>query len=236
MSTPAFTRNFGDSSSRASVIPEFFMDSVIDQAASAAQGRQIWTDLEMVKVIMPGNSLMMPNFKVTDEHRQRWPEHYKAFKEGLEPPTDGTPIEQWPILSKAQVKELRYLEIRTIENMANIPDSTLQRMGMGGMALRDLARSYLDDGQKHQLETKMMHENEALRSQLSAQQQQIDTLNQTLTTLHQQYLATANRPNPLSTMIPGVEALQQSPPVAESSLDKIAKRRGRPPKVQPEAA
>lgn len=234
MSTPSYTRDFGDSSSRASVIPEFFMDAVLDQVATAAQGREIWRDEERVKVIMPGNQLTVPVFKVTDEHRQRWPKEYAAFKEGVEFTEEGTPLEQWPVLSKGQVKELRYLGFKTVENVAAVSDANLQRMGLGARALREMAKSYLDDAAKHALETKLTRENQVLRDQVAAMQNQIEQLNSAMTTLHSQFMAKADAPNPLATMIPGVgAAAPQHEAPAESSLDRLAKRKPGRPRKQP---
>lgn len=38
---------------------------------------------EQVTVTLPGNGLTRPTFKVTDEHRKKWPGEYAKFRESL---------------------------------------------------------------------------------------------------------------------------------------------------------
>src|SRR4029077_1175917 len=112
--TGQFTRtNSFAPSTRDSVQPRFHIEPVVDEIASADQGRPIFRNEERVQFIMPG-SPNQPVFRVSDEHRQRWAEQYAAFKRGEEMAVDGTPLEQWPILTRGQVLELKAIGIYTV--------------------------------------------------------------------------------------------------------------------------
>src|ERR1700674_1234177 len=102
--------------------PRFFLHDEQDQLATEQQGRPIFKSEERVEIIMPGNPLTRPVQRVTDEHRQKWPEQYKAFKQGQEMSVEGTPLEQWPILKRAQVLELKALGHLTVEHVATMDD------------------------------------------------------------------------------------------------------------------
>jgi hypothetical protein len=239
MSTPTNIRNFDSANERGQARPVFSVEPVLDQAASDREGRQIWKDEERVTIYMPGNNLNIPCFKVTDEFKERWPKEYAAFKAGIEPPEDGIPIEQWPILNKSMVRELRYLNIRTVEDLAGMSDATLQRVGIGGNRLRDLAKAYLDDSLKHALEVKLSKQNESQAIELAALKNQVEELSKIATAQNTKLMQLADAPNPLATMIPG-NMIPQSvldQPQATSSLDKLAKRKpGRPSKTDKDAA
>src|SRR5690348_2123060 len=149
--------------------PRFHIEAVPDDAASAAQGRPIFRQEERVQFLMPG-SPNQPVFRVTDEHRDRWPEAYAAFRRGEEMSPDGTPLEQWPILTRAQVLELKALNVFTVEQAAQLPDTAVQKIGRGGYALRDRAKAYLDEADALAFSERLNRENEALNSQVVAQQ------------------------------------------------------------------
>jgi len=102
-----------------------------------------WVDREVVQIFIPGDAKAVPVQKVTDEHRDRWPQHYQAFKSNQEPSVDGTPLEMWGGLSKAQVANLKAANIRTVEDIAGLTDGQLDAVGRGARELRIAAQSYV---------------------------------------------------------------------------------------------
>ena len=69
------------------------------------------------------------------------------FKDGLELPEHGTPITNWPAISPAQTRVLLDINVRTIEDVAEMNEETLNRLGMGGRALKEKARAWLDSSE-----------------------------------------------------------------------------------------
>jgi hypothetical protein len=137
------TNSFGAGVERS--YPRFFIEAVQDQPATNEAGRPIFRDEERVEIIMPGNPYTRPVQRVTDAHRQQWPKEYAAFKAGLELAPEGTPLEEWPRLKRGQVFELKALGFKTVEQVADMDDQAIQRVGMGGRQLCELARAFLDD-------------------------------------------------------------------------------------------
>lgn len=124
--------------------PEFFIDAVQNVPASEDAGRPIYREVEKVRVHIAGDQKSVHVAKVTDIHRQRWPEHYEAFKKGLEAPSEGTPLAEWPLMTTSRVKELQHFKIRTVEDLAGLRDGALAGIGMGGRELQKQAKAYLD--------------------------------------------------------------------------------------------
>jgi len=68
-------------------------------------------------------------------------EHYKTTQEN---PEFGTPVKSWPSITPAQVQVLLNANLRTIEDVAEANEEAVTRIGMGGRALKEKARAWLD--------------------------------------------------------------------------------------------
>jgi hypothetical protein len=156
-----------------------------------------------VKIHIPGNSLSVVVERVNDDHRQRWPEHYKRFKDGMQMAHEGTPLEMWPaIASKSQVLFLKYHEIHTVEQMAGVSDYNLGKLGMGANQLRDLAKAFLDSAARNAMTKSLMAENEKVTMELLDAKTQITALKELMTAMQGQIDGLANRPN-IMNHVPG---------------------------------
>jgi hypothetical protein len=216
--------------------PRFFLESVQDVVASETQGRPIFRDEERVEIIMPGNPNTRPVARVTDEHKQRWPKEYEAFRQGMEVSPDGTPLEEWSILKRSQVLELKALGFKTVEHIRDMDDLAIQRIGMGGRRLKEAADIFLDDANRVALESRLSADNERKDAEIAALRRQVEEMAALTQQTFSELQTLKNTPSPLATNIPGMsdpvemaKAVQQQP-VAASSLDSIGTRRkgGRP--------
>jgi hypothetical protein len=123
--------------------PRFHLRPVRQGFKSEQAGRDIWEDAEYVEIFTPGMTRSIPCEPVGETHRGRWPAQYEAFRKGLEPPAEGTPLEQWPPLSPAQVLTLKAAHVRTVEQLAEVSDAALQTIGLGARGLRTKAGDWL---------------------------------------------------------------------------------------------
>lgn len=126
-------------------IPRFYRDKDLNGFKSNEAGRPVFDDVERVEIIVPGEKLSMAVERVKQTHRDRWPTQYAAFKANLEVAAEGWPLEEWPPLSPAQVANLKSLNIATVEQLAQISDTALDKIGMGARSLRDKAQAALSN-------------------------------------------------------------------------------------------
>jgi hypothetical protein len=214
----------------------FFRDAVPNEAASMTAGRPIYQDEERIEISFPGNQLNIWVGRVTEEHRQKYARQYEAFLKGEEIAHEGTPIEQMTVLNKAQVKELKYFDIFTVEDAANLSEQGVQAIGMGGARLREMAKKYLEQAQGFAPIAKLVSDNENLLSQLQAQKAQMEEMNRTLMAMQGQLQTYAQAPLPPQMMAPIQQPIQSiTPQAALSSLDSIGaepvkRKPGRPRK------
>jgi len=132
--------------------------AVEDRAASLAAGHYVSKDVDFAIITRPGSRDTLDKEAIVwlSEIREKgrmnaipstWFEafnaSYKAWKDGEEVPPNGTPIKGWPILSPSAQKDLIHAGIRTVEDLADMPDQELSVIGTGALSFKQKAKSWL---------------------------------------------------------------------------------------------
>jgi hypothetical protein len=112
-----------------------------------------------VRITAPGDKTSVVDQVVKEHHKARFPRQWLYFQ--MQQSNDaaaqiGTPLTQWLTdapadINRDQVAELNILKFVTVEQLALASDNQLQRIGMGGIGLREKARVYLN--RKNRTET-----------------------------------------------------------------------------------
>jgi hypothetical protein len=105
-------------------------------------GRPIYVDREYIRKMIPGdreNEVVRP---VRPEDIVAYRARYNQFKSGQTQAIAGTPLEQWPGLTKAQVRELAFFNVRSVEQLAQVSDANLSKIGTY-TAIRKKAQDWL---------------------------------------------------------------------------------------------
>lgn len=79
-----------------------------------------------------------------EEWLETYRRRYEAWKRNEEIPENGTSLKNWPLLSPAQLATLLAINLRTVEDVAGANEEAIRRLGMGGRALVEKAKSFLD--------------------------------------------------------------------------------------------
>jgi hypothetical protein len=148
---------------RGMAIAKFFKGQVKDEAKSAAQGRICYRDVDMIQIIIPGDKHNVVMRKIKPSDKVNYPKQYEAFRKMEEFVPEGTLIDNWPLLSRSQIEDMKYQGIFTVEQLANLPDDLLQRLGMGARRIRDNAIAFLEAAKTGAVPAKLVSENEALQ-------------------------------------------------------------------------
>jgi hypothetical protein len=117
----------------------FYMGAVPDDAKTASEGRPIFRDVECIQIFNSKDNVI--DRPVRDTDKQRWPRAYQAWKNtgDGEPGAVGTRLEHWPLMTRAQVEEFKFFKVFTVEQLAALPDSTVQKM-VGAVKLKQMAQ------------------------------------------------------------------------------------------------
>lgn len=117
--------------------PTFYMDKRPNPKTGELE------DVEMFRVLSPGENLNIMGGEVTDQHRERWPQFYEAFKRN-ETLATGTPLSKWPELASNLdfVTQLQAFRFFTVEDVAGMNDSA-HRLFPGALTWCRKAQAWL---------------------------------------------------------------------------------------------
>jgi hypothetical protein len=152
---------------KVSAFPRFFVESELQEFKSNEAGHSIYADVEMVEVIIPGDSKSTWAGRVKQEHKDRWPREYEAFKKGQAVEHDGYPLKMWPPMTPALVATLGALNVYTVEQLAAVQDGALQNLGTGGRQLRDKAKMFLEQQAGGEPLARIVAELEQMKAQVA---------------------------------------------------------------------
>ncbi len=152
----------------------FFIEAVEIKAESEKQGRPVYRDVPFIKVVVPGDVNNIIERKATKDDELKFPKAWARFKAEEADVLEGTPLEQWPQMSRSLVKESKFFEIHTVEQLANLSDINVSRMGMGYMDLRNKAKAYLVAAAGTAGETAQAAENQRLKDMIADLQRQMN--------------------------------------------------------------
>jgi hypothetical protein len=157
----------------------FSRKPILNAMKSTQEGRAIYEERDYITIYTPGSQLSVIEAPVTErDYAKRFGARYKAWLENQKEAVIGTPLESWPFMFNkvALVAELKYMNVHTVEQIANLPDVHLQKL-MGGHELRAKAVEWLDKnfGADAQL-TKMSEEAAKAKEELEVVKEQLAQL------------------------------------------------------------
>ena len=172
---------------------QFYKKSVKQEDASNEAGRPIFKEFDFVRIMIPGDNLTEIDTYAQESHKQRFPRQWAHYQNQVANHEDiiGTPLEQWPQITRSQADELRGLKFHTVESIADCSDQQLQRIGMvAGMSpynFRLKAKAFLnlatDSAEVAHREAEMQalrQENDKIKAEtdakLAAMQEQMSAL------------------------------------------------------------
>jgi hypothetical protein len=159
----------------AKLLVKFFFKTKEDTSKSAEQGRPVYKDVEYVDISIPGNRGSGVKRPASFKDKQRFPRHYAAFKQRVELPQEGTPLSEWPVISRSMAEELAFHGVKTVEHMADMSDSIASSF-MGGQSFKSKAKEWLDRARKDVTESHLAAELDKRDKLIATMQTQLDML------------------------------------------------------------
>lgn len=150
----------------------FTMEAVLDRAATTTEGRNIYKDIEFVTIRIPGDKLSVVHRPVNPSDKHRFPLQYAAFRNMRGEEIVGTPLSTWLGIKPSQVKELEFFNVRTVEQLAAMPDGSAGGSMMGILALRTAAKNFIAIAKENAPLQRVQQELEARDATIAALQEQ----------------------------------------------------------------
>lgn len=159
----------------------FAQASHFDDVQTRDEQRPVFVMKDYVTIMVPGDQTSVVHRPIRESDKDRFPLQYAAFLNGKEQQV-GFPLAEWPAISRAQVDELTYFKITTVEALANVSDTVKQRF-MGLTPLSEKAKAWLavrkGEEPAMQLAAAMASKDEelnSLRAQMQMMQEQMAEL------------------------------------------------------------
>ena len=165
-------------------VVSFYNGVQINDGKTAAAGRPIYDDVEMIRIQWAGNTKSelhapasdrsdRPIVNREDQSRYwpKWKDHpdfkaaYEAFKAGNEHVVNGTPVSELPFLTDARRLELKAINILTAEQLAAIDINS--KLGRDLVSLRQQAAVYLQRAAGAAVDAQHEMEKAAMQAQLA---------------------------------------------------------------------
>ena len=153
----------------------FFLHAVADELASAESGIPKFKDIEMVEILIPG-SRDITHRRANDDFRRRFPSQYESFKKSANNKIEGTPLTQFPFISASERKELEYFNIFTGEQLVNMPDGNIDKIGVNGRDLIQKVKAFIEVAKDTAYISRMTGENEHLKREMELLKEQMQQI------------------------------------------------------------
>jgi hypothetical protein len=124
---------------------------------SEQEGRPIYEPVDYVQIQQPGerDQLVRP---VREEDMHRFPRQWAAYQADSEQVPDGTPIQMLFPNEPHIVDLLRDLKILTVEQLAQLTEHGISRLGMDGRKYVQRAKGAMDKAENSKEVNKLAHE------------------------------------------------------------------------------
>lgn len=162
-------------------VARFHMQAVQNKRQSKIEGRAVFEEHPFVQIFVPSDKNNIPDRRVTDADKDRWPEEWAKFCRTQEEVISGTPVAHWPLLNRAQVAEMKANGFLTVEAIANCPDSQLKRLGADPKALIERAKQHLQP--QDEIETELRVQIADLEAERNEDRARIENMESRLTAL-----------------------------------------------------
>lgn len=160
----------------------FYAKQAQHGAASLEAGRPIFKSIVMMRLVQPGERDVYEQ-PARPSDAERFPREYRHYCSGRVGVPDGAPLQILFPNHEDVVANLQFHRIYTVEQLANLSDTALQNIGMGGYEWQGKARRWLEAvkggggfAQLEEQQRRLTVDNTRLRDQNSAMQSQLQAL------------------------------------------------------------
>ena len=156
---------------------QFFDGVRKDKAASEEAGRPIFKTVPWVKILIPGDRNSVVETYADETYIKRFPKQWAAYQAKESQAIQGTLLSDTPLVSRAQLAELEYFKIYTVEQLAEGNDNLATKIPVFH-ELKRKAQTFVAQAKDSALAQKLGAENDALKLRVGQLEGEIGRLSQ----------------------------------------------------------
>lgn len=131
-----------------------------------------FVEVEYIEIRIPGTRDAQACRPATLADKNRFPEHYDRFVRRIEAPSEGYPLTEWSAINRTLVEALSFLNVKTVEQLANVADSNITQI-MGGYDFKARAKAWIEERSSNKT---LAEENEKLKTRLAELEARMNVL------------------------------------------------------------
>lgn len=180
-------------------IVEFYSEPYQDMTASAEQGRPIYRDVVLIRIMLPGDMRSIIERRAHEEDKITYAREWEAFQRQESLSAEGTALEHWPVLSRSMVRQLKAYSIFTVENLRDLTDGQVAEIGMLGLrTLRNQAAAFIEHAKTGAVSASLVSEKERLEARVAQLEQALADANLRFETLERSRGGDVSSMSPIS--------------------------------------
>ena len=123
----------------------FYKHWIQNNKESERQGRPVGEEVDYVEIRGLGQDKTVVKRKATLQDQNDYHREWGLYQRGLEQTAEGTPLREWPVMTREEILRLNSHSIHTIEALVAVSDAGLQEMGHGARQLQQRAKAFLEE-------------------------------------------------------------------------------------------
>jgi hypothetical protein len=148
------------------ITPIFFVEPVQDFIASEREGHAVYTKKERVRLHIAGDPLSAATHPVDAGMINRFRDQYEKWKRNESGEhINGVPLSKWPMATPVMIKELEFLNIFSVEDLAAVSDANVANFS-DGRAIREKAIAWLASAKDSAASMRYAAEAQRLRDEM----------------------------------------------------------------------
>lgn len=129
-------------SNKGRMVVFFHTEQVKNNFKTKEAGRPIFTEEIQITKLVAGDNKLVINRRLRETDKEEFPVEWARFEQKKTALIPGTPLESWSAISDTQKAEFRALNIFTVDQFAQLPDSAGGSI-MGFHDLRSKAKAFV---------------------------------------------------------------------------------------------
>lgn len=159
---------------------EFYSRSVRDEVASKEKDRPVHVQVDYIRIRQPGERDEI-NRPAHNGDRQRFARHWQAYQDGRQATPDGTPLAILFPNNPEIVENLKFDKIFVVEQLAELNDTQIGNIGLGGRQFVDRAKAFLKAANSARGFTQLSAKIDQMEADRTADKERIKALEAALT-------------------------------------------------------
>ncbi len=153
----------------------FYTRSVQNNYKSEQEGRPVFEPRDFIKIIQPGERDENDR-EVREEDKFRFPRQWAAYQAKQEQVPEGAPLAVLYPNEPHIIDGMRALKIFTVEQLANLTEAAISRLGMGGREHVARAKRFIEAAEKFGKANQMQRELDAAKDEIAVLKSKVDQL------------------------------------------------------------